>query len=79
MKGNILFAERQVTGRGCSNKESNFLFEDDCETFQSRDKVEDLSSREEMAQPAGYFRGAVPSQATHYTLTLDFMPLHNKS
>merc|ERR1719461_963377 len=29
-----------VTGRGCSDKGSDELFEEDCETFQSKEKVE---------------------------------------
>ena len=29
-----------VTGRGCSDKGEQDLFEDDCETFQSKEKVE---------------------------------------
>ena len=28
-----------VTGRGCSDKGSEDIFEEDCETFQSKEKV----------------------------------------
>ena len=31
-----------MTGRGCSDKGSEDVFEDDCETFQSKEKVDNV-------------------------------------
>ena len=38
----ISFEDGQVVGRGCSDKGKNFLFEDHCETFKSKEKVREI-------------------------------------